>query len=291
MQSVVASFKCVSGLGNAAPYVSFAFKAIAKHFSCLNNAILDQIRFTDKAVDNASVGKDNVPSLWTSDQGLNNQNRIQNSTFLQHPLWRSQRGLPDHAVAVLKTWLFDHFLHPYPSDSEKLMLARQTGLSRTQVSNWFINARVRLWKPMVEEIHMLELRQAQTPSSEATTNRDPKLPSEFLLDKLPQFNSSQEVQNVQTKRPRNNIFFPDEETELLKSVSYNNQLPSNHQHLGVGGTSNFCLALSLNQNNGIDLTRPLPMNLCHNFNFETDGDQLSLRAGFDVGRQQHGKNF
>ena len=25
-----------------------------------------------------------------------------------------------------------------------------------QVSNWFINARVRVWKPMVEEIHMLE---------------------------------------------------------------------------------------------------------------------------------------
>ncbi|KAE8655404.1 homeodomain-containing family protein [Hibiscus syriacus] len=36
------------------------------------------------------------------------------------------------------------------------MLAIQTGLSRNQVSNWFINARVRLWKPMVEEIHMLE---------------------------------------------------------------------------------------------------------------------------------------
>lgn len=27
-----------------------------------------------------------------------------------------------------------------------------------QVSNWFINARVRLWKPMVEEIHMLEAK-------------------------------------------------------------------------------------------------------------------------------------
>lgn len=27
-----------------------------------------------------------------------------------------------------------------------------------QVSNWFINARVRLWKPMVEEIHALETR-------------------------------------------------------------------------------------------------------------------------------------
>lgn len=29
---------------------------------------------------------------------------------------------------------------------------------RMQVSNWFINARVRLWKPMIEEIHMLETK-------------------------------------------------------------------------------------------------------------------------------------
>ncbi|XP_022764509.1 BEL1-like homeodomain protein 9 [Durio zibethinus] len=281
IQSVVASFKCVSGLGNAAPYVCFAFKAIAKHFSCLKNAILDQIRFTEKTIDN-------VP---TSNQGLNNQNPIQNLTFLQHPLWRSQRGLPDHAVAVLKTWLFEHFLHPYPTDSEKLMLARQTGLSRTQVSNWFINARVRLWKPMVEEIHMLELRQARTLSSEATTNQDAKLPSELLLDKLPHFTANTEVQNIQTKRPRNNMLYADKETELQKSVSYTNQQPSNHHQLQLGGTSNFCLELGLNQNNGIDLTQSLPINLCHNLNFETDGDQLSLKAGFDGGRQHHGKNF
>ncbi|CBI15778.3 unnamed protein product, partial [Vitis vinifera] len=31
------------------------------------------------------------------------------------------------------------------------MLARQMSLTRRQVSNSFINARVRLWKPMVEE--------------------------------------------------------------------------------------------------------------------------------------------
>ncbi|XVE52598.1 hypothetical protein DITRI_Ditri02bG0134900 [Diplodiscus trichospermus] len=289
MQLVVASFKSVSGLGNATPYVCFAFKAIAKHFSSLKNAILDQIRFTDKTVNNASVGEDNVPSLWTSDQGLNNQNPIQNLTLLQHPLWQSQRGLPDHAVAVLKTWLFEHFLHPYPTDSEKLMLARQTGLSRTQISNWFINARVRLWKPMVEEIHMLELRQAQTPSSEAT-NQDANLPSELLLHKLPHFSSSQEVQKIQTKRQRKNIFYTDEETKLQKSMS-NTNLASNHHHLGVGGTGNFCSSLSLNQNNGIDLAqKPSQTNLCQNFYFETDGE-LSLKADIGVGRQHHGKNF
>ena len=47
--------------------------------------------------------------------------------------WRPQRGLPERAVAVLRAWLFEHFLHPYPNDVDKHILARQTGLSRSQV--------------------------------------------------------------------------------------------------------------------------------------------------------------
>jgi hypothetical protein len=46
----------------------------------------------------------------------------------------------------------------YPKDSDKVMLAKQTGLTRSQVSNWFINARVRLWKPMVEEMYAEETK-------------------------------------------------------------------------------------------------------------------------------------
>ncbi|OEL31065.1 Homeobox protein ATH1 [Dichanthelium oligosanthes] len=67
--------------------------------------------------------------------------------------WRPQRGLPEKSVAVLKAWMFENFLRPYPKDNEKEMLAVRSGLSRSQVSNWFINARVRLWKPMIEEMY------------------------------------------------------------------------------------------------------------------------------------------
>ena len=50
----------------------------------------------------------------------------------------------------LKTWLFDNFLNPYPSEDEKLELMRASRLNYSQLNNWFINARVRLWRPIVE---------------------------------------------------------------------------------------------------------------------------------------------
>ncbi|KAL0330714.1 UNVERIFIED_CONTAM: Homeobox protein A [Sesamum angustifolium] len=70
-----------------------------------------------------------------------------------HQLWRPQRGLPERSVSVLRAWMFQNFLHPYPKDAEKHLLALKSGLTRSQVSNWFINARVRLWKPMIEEMY------------------------------------------------------------------------------------------------------------------------------------------
>ncbi|KOS21370.1 Homeobox protein 4 [Escovopsis weberi] len=47
------------------------------------------------------------------------------------------------SVRILKNWLTTHNRHPYPSDLEKEMLQRQTGLNRTQIANWLANARRR----------------------------------------------------------------------------------------------------------------------------------------------------
>jgi hypothetical protein len=61
-----------------------------------------------------------------------------------------------HARKILSTWLWDHFyptdtrLKPIPTREEKIELARQTGLTSTQVGDWFVNARARLWKPYIE---------------------------------------------------------------------------------------------------------------------------------------------
>ncbi|QYS95173.1 C2H2 transcriptional regulator [Trichoderma simmonsii] len=44
---------------------------------------------------------------------------------------------------VLRNWFATHQEHPYPSEDEKSMLSEQSGLSKTQVINWFANARRR----------------------------------------------------------------------------------------------------------------------------------------------------
>ncbi|XP_054797395.1 homeobox protein ATH1-like [Prosopis cineraria] len=83
----------------------------------------------------------------------------------EHQLWRPQRGLPERSVSVLRAWMFQNFLHPYPKDAEKQLLAVKSGLTRSQVSNWFINARVRLWKPLIEEMYT-EMNKRKTLRSE-----------------------------------------------------------------------------------------------------------------------------
>ncbi|RAL00817.1 homeobox protein meis [Aspergillus ibericus CBS 121593] len=56
---------------------------------------------------------------------------------------RNHQRLSGDAVRTLKTWLKSHPNNPYPTSQEKDDLEQQTGLTRTQISNWFINARRR----------------------------------------------------------------------------------------------------------------------------------------------------
>ncbi|XP_077226078.1 uncharacterized protein LOC143859252 [Tasmannia lanceolata] len=166
MQMVISAFESVAGLNAVTPYTSLALKVVSKHFRCLKNAISDELRHISKSLGEEfmSAGTtsrgDQTPRLRFIDQNFGKQKSSESLGFLEHQqhVWRPQRGLPERSVAVLRAWLFEHFLHPYPTDTDKHMLAAQTGLSRNQVSNWFINARVRLWKPMVEEIHNLETK-------------------------------------------------------------------------------------------------------------------------------------
>ena len=53
--------------------------------------------------------------------------------------------------SVLVRWIKEHRNSPYPSKGDKQMLAVQAGMTLTQVSNWFANARRRIKKIGMEE--------------------------------------------------------------------------------------------------------------------------------------------
>ncbi|KAI5919386.1 hypothetical protein F4810DRAFT_703646 [Camillea tinctor] len=48
-----------------------------------------------------------------------------------------------HKTQPLRNWFAVHMDNPYPSEEEKSRLTEQSGLSRTQVTDWFTNARRR----------------------------------------------------------------------------------------------------------------------------------------------------
>ncbi|KAK6147308.1 hypothetical protein DH2020_018220 [Rehmannia glutinosa] len=168
MQIVISWFEQAAGVGSAKTYTALALQTISKQFRCLKDAILGQIRAASKSLgeEDSLEGKIEGSRLKYVDNQIRQQRALQQLGMIQHNAWRPQRGLPERSVSVLRAWLFEHFLHPYPKDSDKLMLAKQTGLTRSQVSNWFINARVRLWKPMVEEMYMEEMKDHEKMGSE-----------------------------------------------------------------------------------------------------------------------------
>ncbi|KAK4260029.1 hypothetical protein QN277_003203 [Acacia crassicarpa] len=167
MQMVVNTFDMVMGFGSAVPYTALAQKAMSRHFRCLKDAITAQLKHSCELLGekdgagSSGITKGETPRLKLLEQNLRQQRAFHQMGMMEQEAWRPQRGLPERSVNILRAWLFEHFLHPYPSDADKHLLARQTGLSRNQVSNWFINARVRLWKPMIEEMYQQELKEAE----------------------------------------------------------------------------------------------------------------------------------
>ncbi|KAK1409937.1 hypothetical protein QVD17_36468 [Tagetes erecta] len=235
MQMVIASFETVAGLSAATPYVCLALKTVSRHFHHVKNVISDQLSQMKKTMgeglcsNSATVSRAFDANYATSTSGV----KSGGGGFFapQQPVWRPQRGLPERAIAVLKTWLFEHFLHPYPSDADKHMLATQTGLTRNQVSNWFINARVRIWKPMVEEIHALETKGLADQPNSSQPQSDGQDPGSWNMDMMSPLSNTQPPQcsrNLNVNIENSNVNEPLDQLrdhEKQARPEYQNNIP------------------------------------------------------------------
>ncbi|KAJ8255576.1 hypothetical protein COCON_G00194400 [Conger conger] len=100
---------------------------------------------------------------------------------------KNKRGvLPKQATNVMRSWLFQHIGHPYPTEDEKKQIATQTNLTLLQVNNWFINARRRILQPM------LDASSSETPKTKKKTPQNRPL-QRFWPDSIASGVSQQQV--------------------------------------------------------------------------------------------------
>lgn len=198
-----------------------------------------------------------------------------------------------HNKVPVRIFILQHYWTPFmnlfnlPSDIYQYILFL------IQVSNWFINARVRLWKPMVEEIHMLETRQVQKNSLREEQNNDwQKDPSDPISCEKTSA-STQRIREFTSKRTRNDLTETPPENDDVMILSCENS--SRHPRLGVGvssagGNGGVSLTLGLHQNNGLGLPEPFPINAARRFGLDANGEGYGT-SGIDASNRQFGREI
>lgn len=106
----------IAGRGAATSYIALTIQAMSRHFINLRDAIIAQIHASRHQF-LAEGSLRNQPTL--SQNEVMDQNTRQAKDSLHrlgmiqvHQVWRPLRGLPENSVALLRAWLFEHFLHP-----------------------------------------------------------------------------------------------------------------------------------------------------------------------------------
>lgn len=95
---------------------------------------------------------------------------------------------------ILNTWFQEHTDNPYPSETEKMVLANATGLTVSQIKSWFANRRSR------------------------ANNRRRQIPN-YFLEKFPEY--ATHVQLIQAHRDNSRKIRPTMNMNSLQSFSVN----------------------------------------------------------------------
>ncbi|KAJ0416749.1 hypothetical protein BJY00DRAFT_221109 [Aspergillus carlsbadensis] len=118
------------------------------HYYETSRPVIDQLHGIRE--DEAFLG-DGTSNLGVGEDGLSDPLRLSgNNSQRSQRLPQNQPGerASSYSRSVKRTrplreWLACNPAHPYPTKAEKADLATQTGMTRTQINNWFLNARRR----------------------------------------------------------------------------------------------------------------------------------------------------
>ena len=143
---------------------------------------------------------------------------------------------------------------------------------------------------MVEEILMLETKQAQMAAEGEANRPTDHLPS---ANPLPLGKSFQKMEDTQSKPSRDKVFHLFEQRAKETNLPYNN-FSTNYQMDGCGiektASKGISLALGLHQNNRFDSSRSFPVNISHHFSLDKNSEQF-LRNGSEAQNQNSGKDL
>ncbi|CAF1573471.1 unnamed protein product, partial [Rotaria sordida] len=110
------------------------------------------IQYSHQSIDETDKSSENFESSIEGDYYEENDDNNKRR--------QKKRGIfPKAATSLMRAWLFQHLNHPYPSEEQKKILARETNLNILQVNNWFINARRRIVQPMIDQSNRAAITQ------------------------------------------------------------------------------------------------------------------------------------
>lgn len=119
LEQVISSFEQIAGEGSSKAYTGLALHAMTRHFGSLQEAILSQLNSLRRRF---IISQDVVPKIIGSGlsqlslfDGNTTSSSLQRLGLVQGPqrhAGKPIRGLPETSVAILRAWLFHHFLHP-----------------------------------------------------------------------------------------------------------------------------------------------------------------------------------
>ena len=108
-------------------------------------------------------------------------------------------------METLRSWLLEHADNPFPSKADKKQLAKVTGLHFDQVSQWFVNVRMRVWRKLLPK-EALEAPSAPTTKKRKARSkigqpRKKRSIAHSLIDEEPQLLPSQLLPSWPTSSP------------------------------------------------------------------------------------------